>query len=125
MQMFDLATTKLPRYRPDVAIFAFVTGAMGPGRIWRFEAVVDGEPRVFTVTTADRTTDETIAHDTFILHPRATLQWCQSVKGGSDDLAHEIVDKHVRLRGTRYSPLDPSRSFLWNKIVKKDPFSSS
>jgi hypothetical protein len=124
MRMFDLAMTRLPKYRPDFAIFSFTTGAMGPGRIWRFEAVVDDEPRVFTVPTPDRTIDPSIAYDTAVLHPHATPQWCQSVKGSGDDLTREIVDKYVRLRGTRYSPLTPFRSFLWNKLVNKDPFSS-
>src|SRR5262249_11750421 len=67
----------------------------------------------------------TIAYDTFVLHPRATREWCESIKGRGDEIAREIVDKYVRLRGTRYSPFDLSRSFLWNKIVHKDPFKSS
>jgi hypothetical protein len=125
MRMFDLAATRLPNYRPDFVIFAVTTSSIGPGRSWRFEAVVDGEQRVFTVPTPEKTTDPSIAFDTYVLHPRATLQWCQSVKGRGDDVAREIVDKYVRFRVTRYSPFDTSRSFLWNKIVHRDPFTSS
>jgi lysophospholipase L1-like esterase len=126
MRMFDLAATRLPKYRPDFAIFALTTNAgMRPGRIWRFETVVDGEPRVFTADTPTRTTDPALAYDTFILHPRATLEWCQAAKGASHPIALEIVNKYMRLRATRYSASDLSRSFLLNKIVTKDPFKSS
>src|SRR5262249_595216 len=126
MRMFDLAATRLSKYRPDFAIFALTTNAgMRPGRIWRFETVVDGEPRVFTVAAPTKTTDPALAYDTFMLHPRAPLEWCQPAKGGSHTITREIVDKYMRLRATRYSASDLSRSFLLNKIVSKDPFKSS
>ena len=126
MRMFDLAAARLPKYRPDLAIFALTTTTgMRPGRIWRFETVVGGEPRVFTVPTPNKTTDPALAHDTFLLHPRATLDWCQSVKGRADEITREIVEKYLRLRTTRYSAVDLSRSFILNKIVNKDPFESS
>jgi hypothetical protein len=126
MRMFDIAAVKLPRYRPDFAIFALTTNAgMRPGRIWRFETVVDGEARVFTVPSPVKTTDPAVAYDTFLLHPRASLEWCRSVKGRSDDITREILDKYLRMRATRYSVTDLTRSFLWNTIVNKDPFNSS
>jgi hypothetical protein len=126
MRMFDLAAVRLPKYRPDFAIFALTTTTgMRPGRVWRFETVVDGEPRVFTVPTPTKTTDRAVAFDTFILHAQATLDWCQSTKGRADEVTRQIVDKYIRLRVTRYSASDLSRSFVLNKIVNRDPFESS
>src|SRR5205823_1727264 len=97
MRMFDLARDRLPKYRPDVAVFGLTTNTgMRPGRIWRFAAAVDGEPRVFTVPVPVQTTDPAVAYDTFLLEPRVTLQWCQAAKGGSDPLVQEIIEKYVR-----------------------------
>jgi hypothetical protein len=126
MRLFELAADRLPKYRPDFVVFALTTNAgMRGGRIWRFETLVNGEPRVFTTGTPNQTADPSVAYDTFLLHPRATLQWCQSVKGRSDEVTREIIDKYVRLRVKRYSAFDLSRSFLLNQIVNKDPFASS
>ena len=48
LQMFDLAAAKVPEWKPDLVMIAFVTDDLDRARFWRTAIEADGEERVLT-----------------------------------------------------------------------------
>ena len=48
LQMFDLAAAKVPEWKPDLAIIAFITDDLARARFWRTAIEIDGQERVLT-----------------------------------------------------------------------------
>ncbi len=128
LQMFDLAKAKLPQYKPDLAIIAFISDDIVRPRIWRTETMIDGELRVLTTPTPDQHPTLQNSAETFIVHPEATLDWCKSMsyKGHLDRVAQEIISKYRRFRlpETMFhaNAWSLRQSFLYDRIVHGDPF---
>jgi hypothetical protein len=129
LQMFDVAASKLPEYKPDLAIIAFVTDR-GP-RHWRTETMIDGEPRVLSMLSPipAPTVVPPGSYDTFLVDHRITAAWCDAHKKDSpyDQVARDVISRYERVR----DPTNPHYyqkiftlyySFLWNRLVYKNPF---
>jgi hypothetical protein len=48
LQMFDLAVSKIDKWKPDIAVFAFITSDLKRARFWRGKAILDGRDRIMT-----------------------------------------------------------------------------
>ena len=130
VQMFDLAAVKLPEWKPNLAIIAFTTNDLARARFWRTVNVIDGELRVLAVPEPTEKADPNNSYETFILHPEATLEWCQSMsgKGYLDRIGKEIVDKYLRFRQPESARLanfyDLRKSFLLDNLLRGDSYYS-
>lgn len=127
LQMLDVASSIIPKSKPDIAIIAFNTYSALSPRIWRVETVIDGDSRIITTREPTKTPDvsnKSMAYDTAILHAGITKEWCNNhtMGGPLDKVGTEVIDEYLRYRQTRYSAFTLSRSFFWNRIVNRDPF---
>jgi lysophospholipase L1-like esterase len=131
LQMFDMAKAKIPEWKPDLAIIAFTTNDFARARFWRTVNVIDGELRVLTVPEATPQADPVNSYETFVLHPEATLEWCQSMsyKGHLDRIGKEIVDKYRRFRRPNvlasFSVFTLTHSYLYARIMHGNAFFST
>jgi hypothetical protein len=131
LQMFDMARAKIPEWKPDLAIIAFTTDDLARARFWRTVNMIDGELRVVTVPAPTPQADPVNSYETFILHPEATLEWCNSMsyKGYLDRIAKEIIDKYRRFRRVdivnSFSIFTFSHSYLYALITEGTPFAST
>jgi hypothetical protein len=125
--MFDVVGSEIGKHKPDLAIIAYPTFAVEVPRLWRVEATIDGEPRVFTTTYPTETpdpTDKGSTYDTFLLHPGIDAAWCEKYKNGGalDQVGQEMISKHLRFRTERFSVFTLSRSFFFERLINHDPF---
>jgi hypothetical protein len=127
IQMFDVAASRAPRYKPDLVIIAFVT-ERSPRR-WRTETIIDGEPHVLSMLspTPNPTAIPPGAFDTFLVDSQITSDWCKAhEKGGPlDPIASEVVSRYLRFRPKpqhHETVFSLDYSYLWNRIVHKNPF---
>jgi len=127
VQMFDIAAIRIPRHKPDLAIIAVASVNIGRPRIWRIEKIIDGELRVLTTFEPTENPDLNSSYESHILHPEAENDWCAAHRNGGplDRIGFEMIDKYLRFRPPRYSVFTPYRSFLWHKIVHRNPFYSN
>lgn len=127
VQMFNAAAAKVPEWKPDLALLVFSTTQLRLRPQWRVAAEIAGESRVLTVTDPGQPPNLGQSSDSFILHPKATLEWCQNIsyQGRLDPVGTEIVQKYIRFRkpGRHLfsSILIFDQSFLYNRLVKGDP----
>jgi hypothetical protein len=131
LQMFDMAKAKLPEYKPDLAIIAFISNDLARARIWRMETTINGELRVLTLPAPTEHPDPVNSEETFILEPEATFDWCKSMsyKGYLDRIGHGIEDKYRRFRQPvsmlHADAWSLKQSFLFDRIAHGDPFYST
>jgi len=128
LHMFDLAAAKVPEWKPDLAIFAFITDDLTRARFWRTAVTVDGVERVLTTTEAKAFPDIDTAADTAVVNSRATREWCrEAVASGrkNDPILTEMetVVRNARARNGTHSDLyGTGHSFLFDRLVYGNPF---
>lgn len=130
LQIVSLAAEEVPKWKPDVAIISFLTDNLDARRTWRREVTVDGVPRVFTTVEPTITPNPARSVDTFLLHEKASLEWCRSMQGREepDDILREILSRHqmfrvnpMRVRADLYAT---DRSYLLDRVMYGNPFQS-
>lgn len=130
LQMVSLAAEEVPKWKPDVAIISFLTDNLDARRTWRTEVTVDGIPRVLTTVEPTPNPDPARSVDTFLLHEKASLEWCRSMQGRDrpDSVLREILARHrmfrvdpMRVRADLYAT---DRSYLLDRAMHGDPFRS-
>jgi hypothetical protein len=134
LQMFDLAAAKVPEWKPNLAIIAFITDDLDRARFWRTAIEIDGEERVLTTIDPTPHPAPDRAADTFLLDRNATLDWCNRMwkSGARDRIVEEIEDRYRRARARsaaqdfsdRPSLVTMSRVYLYDRIRYGDPFHS-
>jgi len=130
LQMFDLAAAKVPEWKPDLAIIAFITDDLDRARVWRTAIEADGEERVLTTIDPTPHPARDRAEDTLILDRNATLDWCNRMwkSGERDQVVAEIEDRYRRARASteahRPSLVTLSHVYLYGRIRYGDPFHS-
>lgn len=102
LQMFDLAAAKVPEWKPDLAIIAFITDDLDRARFWRTAIEADGEERVLTTIDPTPHPAPDRAADTVILDRNATFDWCNRMwkSGERDQVVAEIEDRYRRARAS-------------------------
>lgn len=127
LQMVTLARAKLREFKPDLALITFITDDIDRDRFWRTAVVKNGEMRVLTTLDPDPDPPLNRAADTFLLHPKATYEWCKTVDGKRDALVDEIEDKYARYISAIYedrpetvSIFTLQHSFLYNLVVHRN-----
>jgi hypothetical protein len=96
LQMFDLAAAKIPEWKPDVAVIAFITDDLARARFWRAVVGRGDAMRVLTTTEATPTPDPIRSADTYLLLPSATSEWCVRMRGVQrrDGVLRSLIRKH-------------------------------
>jgi len=132
LQMFDLAAAKIAEWKPDLAVFAFITDDLDRARFWRTVVGAGDEMRVLTVLQPRRNPDPETSADTYLLMPSATYEWCERLARTrtTDAVLERIIRKHRVLlernnptRGlARANVLTLRHSFLYNRVVSGDAF---
>ena len=131
LQLFDIARAKTPKWKPDLAIIAFTSDDLARARFWRTVNVIVGELRVLTIPEATPQADPVNSRETIILHPEATLEWCQSMsyKGYLDRIGKEIIDKYRRFSQLEipnsFSIFTLDHSYLYALITEENAFFST
>ena len=127
LQMFDMARVKLPEWKPDLAVVAFITDDLTRARSWRNTGRFEGAWRVLTTLSPTQPPNLEDAAETAIIHPDADASWCRETKRSEivdDPIAAAIEQRRRETRG-RGSPLaDPfslSQSFLFDAVVRGNP----
>jgi hypothetical protein len=128
LQMFDLAAGKIPEWKPDIVVIAFITDDLARARFWRSVIGERDEQRVLTTVDPVPKPQEDRAADTFLLMASATNAWCKSIVGTArtDDTLNRMIEKHRRLR-QRIEGLTPklwdfSYSYLFNRLWHGNQF---
>jgi lysophospholipase L1-like esterase len=131
LQMFDLAAAKMVEWKPDLAIFTFITNDLQRIRFWRTITKVDGLWRYLVSPDPTPNPDPRTTYDTGIYHPEATPEWCRSMKetGGRDRIIDEVLTTYQRgvAVGEQKVPdiLTMRHSFLSARLRYGDPFKNS
>lgn len=129
LQMFDLSVHELPKWKPDIAVYAFITNDLARVRTWRVIEERDGqEDRILTTFQPSADPDISTTYDTFLVHGAATHEWCLSAKasGERDSVIEALERKYQRAR--RPGGAQPANimatnvSYLWNRVRHGDPF---
>jgi hypothetical protein len=127
LQMFDMARVKLPEWKPDLAVVAFITDDLTRARSWRTTGQFDGAWRVLTALSPAQPPNLEDAAETAIVHPNADPSWCRETKRAQsvDDPIAAAIEQHRRQTRGRGNPLaDPfslSQSFLFDAVVRGNP----
>lgn len=122
LQMFDVASRKVPQLKPDLAIFAFITDDLTRARIWRTTIEVDGRSRVFTTTQPQRNPDLRHAVDRALIGPKVTLEWCNRSPRphrDSDPIVRDLEQRYrlaVAIGGAREDLFALDRSLVLKRI---------
>jgi hypothetical protein len=130
--MFDLAAAKIAEWKPDLAVFAFITDDLTRARFWRTVVGAGDDMRVLTVLQPRRHADPQTSADAYLLMPSATYEWCERLARtrATDPVLERIIRKHRVLlehnnptRGlARANVLTLRHSFLYNRVVSGDAF---
>jgi hypothetical protein len=130
LQMFDLAAAKIPEWKPDIAVFAFITDDLTRARFWRTVIGEGDNQRVLTTIDPVTAPREDRATDTYLLMASATNAWCLKMVAAneSDDILRRLMDKRQRLllRPSRQllvaSVWDLNHSFVLDRLLREDAF---
>lgn len=131
LQMFDLAAAKIVEWKPDLAIFAFITDDLDRDRFWRTNTVLDGHERIMISETPELNPGWDTATDAFLSHPDATAEWCRQMleTGEKDDpIVRELEERLVagrRKSSMLASPFSLSQSFVYDILVHGEPLYST
>jgi len=128
LQMFDLAAAKVPEWKPDLAIFAFITDDLTRARSWRTAVTVNGRERMLTTTEPRAVPDPERSTDTAIWHSKATRDWCRQMVASprQDDsilaeMEQTVLDARAR-NNQQVNVFTLGHSFLYDRIVRGFPF---
>lgn len=128
LQMATLAAHELPKWKPDLAIIAFITDDITRDRFWRMTARVDGELRILTTKSPKQPPDISEAADTFLVHEGATHDWCRATEQKRDQIVEEIEDRYRRYvlsiqksDQVIVNGYTLRHSFIYNRVVHGDP----
>jgi hypothetical protein len=128
LQMFDLAAAKIPVWKPDLAIIAFITDDLSRDRIWRMKTVLDGHERILTSIRPGENPDWETASELEIMNSHATREWCQTLRD-SQEKGNKVVREmeEVALEASRRSNLlvdlfSVSQSFVLDLVLRGQPF---
>lgn len=130
LQMFDMAAAKIPEWKPDVAIIAFITDDLLRARFWRTVTSYGGTPRVMQVYEPDPNPPLEAAHDVFVIHPEATQEWCQAISGTGkrDRILDEMLGNYrdvLLSSGVELANIwRPDHSYLWSRATTGNAFGS-
>ena len=127
LQMFHLALGMAHIYNPDLILVAFITDDLTRSRFYRSTSTVCSEERILTSIKIGNPPDMRYATDTMMLNPKVTAQWCHLPQHEQEEILLELHSQYDRLSSSRLS-LDlktMSKSFLYDRIVRGDPFYSS
>ncbi|HKQ26536.1 MAG TPA: SGNH/GDSL hydrolase family protein [Burkholderiales bacterium] len=130
LQMFDLAAAKIPEWRPDIAVFAFISDDLTRARFWRTVIGEGDNQRVLTTIDPIAVPSEDRATDTYLLMASATYAWCKKMLTAKepDDVLRRLVDKRrqLLLRPSRQlliaSVWDFSHSFVMDALLRDETF---
>jgi hypothetical protein len=118
LQMFDLAAAKIPEWKPDIAIFAFITDDLTRARFWRTVVGEGDNQRVLTSIDPVTVPREDRATDTYLLMASATYAWCLKMVTAKepDDVLRRLTDKRRRLLVA--SVWDFNHSFVLDRLLQ-------
>lgn len=128
LQMFDLAAAKIPEWKPDLAIIAFITNDLQRVRVWRTITKVKGRWRYLVSPDPTPNPDPLKSYDTALYHPEATAEWCRSMKGtGSRDRVVEeiaqVYQQGISVGERRAANVyTTGHSYLLARLMHGDPF---
>jgi lysophospholipase L1-like esterase len=129
LHMVDLARDMVPKWKPDLVVFSFITDDFTRDRFFRTPTVIDGRERVLTTIINTRNPSLKDGTDTAIVHSGATKEWCereQASVGPSDDPVLREMEATV-LQAKAHGAGKPTvttmdRSFLFDRFVHGTPF---
>lgn len=143
LQMADLASREVPKWKPQYVIIAFITNDLVRPRYWRVIRKV-GEYWRFLMAMEPNENIEpgaTTTNEVAIINPKITREWCDAIMArmaaGDAAIAHtdpvvrELVDQYNEIRlGNPRSVLKPEQVdfwtlrtlFIFNRIVHGDTF---
>lgn len=128
LQMLDLAAARVPEWRPDLAIVAFVSDDLTRARSWRTTVDRHGTERVLVSSAPDPDPGWDVATDAYLVHREATAAWCRRAlrdPASGRDIARELEAAFLagrRRAGLRVDPWSLRRSLVLDRIVHGDPF---
>jgi len=130
LQMFDLAAAKIPEWKPDIAVFAFITDDLTRARFWRTVVGEGDNQRVLTTIDPVAAPNEARATDTYLLMASATYAWCKKMVMATepDDVLRRLMDKRRRLLLRQSRQLlvanvwDFKHSFVLDRLLRDDTF---
>lgn len=140
-QMFDilaraLEDEELPK--PDLALAVFITDDLDRARSWKHVLKVNSHQYqiIRTYSSSYDPEDLTARLTSPLIDTRVTMEWCERAKDvGSDPLVQELIafyqeaqrENHARRRAQAHpnwsSYVDPTRSFILNRIVHNNAYS--
>ena len=130
LQMFDLAAAKIPEWKPDITVFAFITDDLTRARFWRTVVGEGDNQRVLTTIDPVAVPSEDRATDTSLLMASATYAWCMRMVTAEepDEVLERLMDKRRRLllRPGRQllvaNVWDFKHSFVLDRLLRDDTF---
>ena len=127
LQMTRMAAQKVPLYRPDIAVVAFIMDDLSRARFWRTMRTVDGNTRLLTMPVADPAVDITVAEDVALIDLRIERGWGERIVAHNSPDDPLLKDLHRRYRelaseNYRYGLWSLPTSFLYHRIVHSDPY---
>lgn len=128
LQTFDLARAKIEELEPDLVIFAFITTDLVRARFWRTVNFINGEKRDFVMAEPSEEADLKKSLDATVVNSMITREWCEHMLVAldkDDPLLKALNGEFIQRRREHYDPVELnslSTSFLFNRIVHRDPF---
>lgn len=129
LQMFDMAAAKVPEWKPDLVVVAFITNDLARVRTWRAVLQKGGvDDRILTTFEPNETPDMEKSYDTVIVHHEATGEWCDQARrtGQRDHVIEAVLDKYQRANrvgGLKVPSIYTLKSsYLLNRVRYGDPF---
>lgn len=125
LQMFDLAKAEVPKWKPDIVIFAFLVDDLNRGRSWRTVNEIDSKMRVLTTNEPNDRPLLSNAAEVCLIEPSATDQWCRKKPSSSrqnDELIRNLEARYESYRPPAVDIFTFKNSFLFDRIVYGDAF---
>lgn len=131
LQMFDLAAAKVPEWKPDLVVVAFITDGLTRDRFWRTKTVLDGYERIMVSLQPDPNPDWTTGADLYVMHSEATQDWCHSLHESQvigDPIVTQLeatVRKGRQVSRKLANVLSLTQAFVFDHVWQGDAFHTS
>jgi hypothetical protein len=129
LQIFHLANEMGKQFKPDLMLITFISDDLSRARFWRALKSINGDQRLLVTIEPSADPDMRLAEDATMINSSVSMQWCRAAVDSAsrtDSIFVGLYAQFMKLAEDNYrsSLSSLTTSFLFNRIVYRDPFHS-
>jgi hypothetical protein len=129
LQMFHLANVMGRQFKPDLILITFISDDLSRARFWRTVKFINGQERLLVTIGPSADPDMRLAEDVTMINSSVNMQWCHAIVDSASRTDSVLIGLYAQFMSLaednyRASLSSLTTSFLFNRIVYRDPFHS-